>query len=519
MKRRTGNCPACAAPVEFKLSTALVTVCDFCNTVVARGDKKLEDHGKVADLVETNSPLSRGMSGKFENKRFEVVGRVQYQHPAGGVWNEWYLQFPADRVGWLAEAQGKFYIMSRHRVRESQPIPDYDDLTPGQSVNVSEQKKLIVAEKGVATALAADGSIPWAFRPRADHRFADLHGAGKDFATIEYGESGPTLFVGREVSLAELNLTGEGWEEQAYASPNTSTVQVNCPHCAGPLTLHAPDQTLRVCCPSCHSLLDCEQGKLQYLQTLHMEVDRPVIPLGAVGKLFDVEYTVIGFMVRFAEYQGRIYPWSEYLLYQPTVGFRWLVCNKKHWSFVEPIPVSSISNTRGRTVTYNGKTFSIYDRGTAYVRYVAGEFYWRVTAGESVETADYIAPPQMISSEKTESADGGELNLSLGTYVPKEVLEVAFGLKKELKTPWGIGPIQPRPSYADVWIQWFGFGVLLFVLNSVFTSLSYVVDPFFLYASLFLISLLPIILLIKNYMFEVSRWEDSDFSPYATQED
>ena len=76
MKRRIANCPACAAPIEFQLSTALVTVCEFCRSVVARADTRLEDHGKVADLVETDSPIKRGTTGKFEKKRFEVVGRV-----------------------------------------------------------------------------------------------------------------------------------------------------------------------------------------------------------------------------------------------------------------------------------------------------------------------------------------------------------------------------------------------------------------------------------------------------------
>ncbi|MFN9976210.1 MAG: DUF4178 domain-containing protein, partial [Phycisphaerae bacterium] len=63
-----------------------MTICDFCSAVVARGDKQLEDHGKVADLVETNSPVERGMQGTFRKKSFEIAGRVQYQHPAGGVW-------------------------------------------------------------------------------------------------------------------------------------------------------------------------------------------------------------------------------------------------------------------------------------------------------------------------------------------------------------------------------------------------------------------------------------------------
>ena len=51
MKRKVANCPACGGLVEFQLSTALVTVCGYCRSVLARAGKNIEDHGKVADLI------------------------------------------------------------------------------------------------------------------------------------------------------------------------------------------------------------------------------------------------------------------------------------------------------------------------------------------------------------------------------------------------------------------------------------------------------------------------------------
>ena len=89
----------------------MVSVCEFCQSVIARSDRKVEDFGKVAELVETSSRLGCGLSGTFNKKHFSVAGHVQYRHPAGGVWDEWYLAFPGGRWGWLAEAQGKTYLM------------------------------------------------------------------------------------------------------------------------------------------------------------------------------------------------------------------------------------------------------------------------------------------------------------------------------------------------------------------------------------------------------------------------
>lgn len=516
MKPRLANCPACGGPVEFHLSTALVTVCEFCHTVVARGDKSLEDHGKVADLVETNSPFRRGQTGTYAKKHFEIVGRVQYQHPAGGVWDEWYLKFPGDKVRWLAAAQGKYYLTTERRLSAEAALPGFDSLTPGHKMQLPDGKTLVVAESGIARARSADGDIPWAFRPNAEHRFADLHGEGREFATIEYDDAVPRFFLGQEIDLADLTLEDIGWTEMPPTS-NTAALQINCPHCAGPLALHAPDQTLRVCCPSCGSLLDCDHGKLEYLQTLNMvRGEKPLIPLGAVGTLFDVEYTVIGFLERFVVAEGVKYSWTEYLLSNPKIGFRWLVRSKGHWSFVESIPVSAV-DVEVDHVKYQGQKFPVYDRGSAYVQYVAGEFYWRVTAGEVAETSDYIAPPRMISLERSSSDGGKELNISLGTYIDKATIEQAFKID-ELPAPWGIGTIQPPPrSNADLWWMWLGTVAALIGLNVAFSRglVAHPVSQFHFYISLAAITAWPLIASTIRHQFEVRRWSDSDFSPYA----
>ena len=136
MARLEAPCHSCAAPVEFKSRTSLVTICPYCQSVVARGDKKLEDHGKVADLVETQSPLSLDVKGKFRGKPFRIVGRVQYQHSAGGVWDEWYAQFPNGKWGWLAEAQGSFYMTFQKKVKDGSGLPSLESLEAGAQIKL-----------------------------------------------------------------------------------------------------------------------------------------------------------------------------------------------------------------------------------------------------------------------------------------------------------------------------------------------------------------------------------------------
>src|SRR5215467_38293 len=122
------SCPACGAPITFRIGSSVVAVCEFCKSAVARGDKNLEDLGKVADLVETGSPLDVGLKGAYHGVGFEFTGRAQLGHEAGGMWDEWYAAFSDGRWGWLAEAQGRFYLTFQISFPEQAAMPSWDAL-------------------------------------------------------------------------------------------------------------------------------------------------------------------------------------------------------------------------------------------------------------------------------------------------------------------------------------------------------------------------------------------------------
>ncbi|QEG39654.1 DUF4178 domain-containing protein [Roseimaritima ulvae] len=515
MKHRTANCPSCGGPVEFKTASSLVTICDFCQTAVGRADKKIEDYGKVADVGETDTGLRLGLTGTFNKKSFFISGRVRYQHPAGGVWDEWYLAFPGNRWGWLSEAQGKFHLMFERQLSHSIKLPEFDGLQVEETIQLGNAM-FLVREKGTATAAAAEGEIPWAFHPGAEHRFADLAGVDGTFATFEYGPP-HHAYVGKEVLLADLGIEPEDTYPDVSNLP-VAALQLNCPKCAGPLVLRAPDDSERVACPNCSSLLSVEHGKLALFQTLKAQKVVPVIPIGTSGTLEGQKYTVIGFMERFAKYAGNTYPWTEYLLHNQQLGFRWLVCSEGHWSFVEPAAFTG--QLRSDRVYFDGDNFRIYDRGTAYVRYVMGEFYWRVSVGEKAKTADYIAPPRMLSFERSKTDKSEESNVSVGRYLFPQEIEQAFGIKN-VSRPWGVGPIQPRPKIgASFYLCWILALFLLAVIHLAFsTPLSATgSDPWLLFYGMIFVSLPPAGVLLYLHHFERQRWRDSDFNPYASDD-
>ncbi|MGB7068691.1 MAG: DUF4178 domain-containing protein [Pyrinomonadaceae bacterium] len=462
------NCPSCAGPIEFTAGATVVVVCPFCRSAVARTDRGYEDLGKVSEVADSRSPLRLGLKGNFKGNRFELTGRAQLRHDMGGFWDEWYATFSNGWVGWLAEAQGKFYLTFYQPMPDGATVPAFDRLELGSVVSeIPNETPLIVIEKGTATPVAADGEIPYRLSPNEQSKYADLSGANNAFGTIDYSTDPPWVFVGQQVTLAEIGLKSA--EPATRESRRTTAGVMSCPNCAGPLTLAVPDRTERVTCPNCDSLLEVNRGNLKYLRTLAPPADEPnfAITIGSEGTFKDgTRFKVIGAMVRSVTIEGTKYFWHEYLLYEPSIGFRWLVHSDDHWNFVEPINAADVlasENILGaKSARYNGRKFRIFQDASAIVEYVKGEFYWRVEQGETVRAVDYIAAPLMLSQETSPS----EINWSVGVYQSHAVIENAFGLKS-LPRPSSVAPNQPfGGSFYYTWgllpiMALFGFGILL----------------------------------------------------------
>ena len=481
----SANCPACGAPVEFKSGRSIVVICGYCRSALARTDRDLKDLGKVAELVETGSPLAVGLRGVWQDVSFELTGRAQLGHEMGGQWDEWYATFSNGWLGWLAEAQGRFYLTFQYPIPNGVQVPPFEQLQLGQVINgLAQNTPMTVAETGEATARGAVGEIPYLLTPGETYYYADLSGPNNAFGTLDYNESPPLVFLGHQVTLAELGITTTKAPEREER--RVGAAQLSCPNCAGPLELRAPDQTERVTCPNCNSLLDVNEGQLSFLKALKKQPFEPLIPLGAEGELPEGKMAVIGAMSRSVTIEGTQYFWYEYLLYNPQIGFRWLVHSDDHWSYVQSVPPGEVTEAPKSTY-FRGKSYKIFQDAFANVESVLGEFYWKVEAGERVRGVDYVNPPHILSKEvslvpESKDEDGskkkkkqrtGEINWSLGTYLPVRDVEKIFNVSN-LPRPSNVGPNQPylHKWIYKYWLLLLGVLVLAGIIGFLFSGTS-----------------------------------------------
>ena len=452
-------CPSCGAEVEFRYDDSFVRVCDHCRAAVLRSDRGIESLGKVADLVPFDSPLKLFSEGKVGAVSFMLVGMAQIRHASGGVWQEWYAKLDSGRWGWLAEAQGRYYLTFEHPA----DLPPYETLSPGTQVQLVGGT-FTVAELGTGTYVAASGELPYRLVPAQTFRFVDLSDGQGAFATIDYGDGPAALYVGQQVALADLGI--RGGEDGPPRERRIASQRLACPNCNAPVDLRVPGEAQRVVCGYCNTLLDLSNGALAVLAKLESKA-QPAIPLGTKGTFGDGELTVIGYVQRSASVDGNWWPFEEYLLHAPGVGFRWLVCSDGAWSYVQPIAPGAVE-VRPSGPRYDGVKFRHFQWAPLRVDQVLGEFYWQVTAGETVQGDDYVAAPAMLSKETT----GSEENWSLGTYLTPAQVQHAFGDQNlSLPRPQGVAPNQPDPWAKAATPMSFGFVALMFAAI-VFSALA-----------------------------------------------
>ncbi|MDO9071806.1 MAG: DUF4178 domain-containing protein [Rubrivivax sp.] len=422
-------CPNCGAPVDFASAASTSAVCSFCRSTLVRDGEALRRIGTSAELFDDHSPLQLGVRGTRQGMAFTLVGRLQYGYEAG-TWNEWHALFDNGRSAWLSEDNGA-YVIAFDAARPGD-APALDGLRAGQRV-LADGRAWDVASVVRARLIAAQGELPAPPRLQGEFTVVDLRNSAGEVATLDdIDAQRPGWSVGRSVLLAELAL--QGLKE---ASEKTLGARgVECPSCGTALDVKLAT-TQSLVCTNCAAVVDISQGvgaDLAFYKQNNVGAE-PRLPLGRSGPLALggplLHWQVVGYLER-CDIPGpgddETSFWREYLLYNTTAGFAFLVDTDDGWSWVRPI--TGAPAVRGQTARWDGVDYRQRWAYAAKVTWVQGEFYWRVQRDERAQVADYegtgAAATRRLSREQTTA----EVTWSAGETLPAATVADAFGLAR-----------------------------------------------------------------------------------------
>jgi hypothetical protein len=210
MTSRTASCPNCGGPIIFKWSSSVQTVCEHCRSVLVRSDVDLKRVGRVADLPVDASPIQLLTEGRYGEKGFVVAGRIIYQYDQG-TWNEWHIVLDGGADGWLSDAQNQFAVsLPVH----APPLPTIEQAALGRAFTWNGVR-FTVTTRTIAHYAGVEGELPFEYWDKTDVTFIDLRSEREDFATLDYSDEKPALYIGKSVDFDALRLRNirkfEGW--------------------------------------------------------------------------------------------------------------------------------------------------------------------------------------------------------------------------------------------------------------------------------------------------------------------
>jgi len=192
---------------------------------------------------------------------------------------------------------------------------------------------------------------------------------------------------------------------------------ITCPSCGGSIEVKAAGYTVTVACRHCGSVLDVANPDVAIIKAYHESAARLALPLGSRGILSGTQWEAVGWLRR----EAGGYSWSEYLLFNPYAGYRWLVHSDGQWQFGTMLTDLPGETGRWGEASWRGETYSGEDEPvTITTTRVIGEFYWRVQAGEMWIARSYDRGPQSLSREWRE---GEEVQWTHLVAVPQRLID------------------------------------------------------------------------------------------------
>jgi hypothetical protein len=458
------TCPECKRTIAIKSYATNVIICLHCYAPIQKLERFLKERINLVIARDELTPIQIGTHGKWNGKKFEIIGRVRCVYSEGFT-NNWTMLFDDDSVMMLVENCGEFAVYEKVALQNNVYFSRVSHMEYGaETVELNPGKEYILERKSFCADMEVEGET-WLFDD--DRKFNCLEvggqGAGR-YMLIETGKKDYITFEIHYHTLAELEC-----KELRKLEAGTIIKEVTCTSCKATVPLYAWPFTNSYTCTACgggHTLkgLDSKYSR-------RMPLNRnPAIPLYTKGSIRGTEYQLIGFAEK---EDDESYKWREYTLFNPATGYAYLSEYNGHWLFLKETanaPVVKSHNTMA--FNYDNNTFRLYNQYRYSVVDCRGEFADDILNKTKPSCREYIAPPLLWARE----IEANGMYWFYGSHISKNELYDAFGKDISLPFTVGVGSVQPATANLNVdfnVILRSALGVLLLVFALFLFSLMF----------------------------------------------
>jgi hypothetical protein len=199
---RQFSCPSCGGPLQIESAFTTILVCIYCGASLYIRDSGIDVTGQTAKLAEYPSRFAIGANGQVKGRGFRVLGRVRYKN-MDGFWDEWFLQFDDQQVGWLTEDEGDLTLVFKSKL--TFPVQPYEQTRVGSFMPFGSDR-LFVSEKGDAQLVGAEGEITSNAPLGRAIRYVDGNVANKAIRLI-MDDNGIVLYTGEPLEFHDVTIT------------------------------------------------------------------------------------------------------------------------------------------------------------------------------------------------------------------------------------------------------------------------------------------------------------------------
>lgn len=243
-------------------------------------------------------------------------------------------------------------------------------------------------------------------------------------------------------------------------------IHYTCPKCSNKISSMLGDKALYIVCKKCNNLFQNHLGTLTFYAHFKRTLNS-VIPIGTTGEYKGKKFQLIG-VVEVKEDRTSYY-WNDYTIKYEDETVASFIQYEGHWSYVERLPHSIKSNTRGE-ILYEGNYFLYFNSYRTVHVAAEGEFFWDIIDKEKPRVREFIYPPYGLTVEEKNT----HVTWYKSEYITQSKLKTIFNFGKNVWLPSrsGVFSIQPIPlDFSNSILRKVAFFFLLAMIGAVYILL------------------------------------------------